>query len=274
MRIDKILFGWLLLPLVVGTTATAQEKEMARARVHYTAIYHQFEEQTVAIEDEAILDIGDKASHFYGLNNVQRQLIQDRVLAQGGTVGDVMNACERAGYRRSRLMYQLWKNYPATNQLTFVEKTFKHLRYTEPMMRPEWTLVPKDSIIAGYHCQQATTDYRGRHWTVWFTPEIPYSDGPWMLYGLPGLILQAEESEGLFSFSCTQIERIEGEPLFFPNRKYVECTRQEYRDLMKLFWKSPDALFEKLTGFRSRGKDQLGNDIVHPERTALFLDKE
>ena len=57
-------------------------------------------------------------------------------------------------------------------------------------------------------------------------------------------------------------------------RKYVECTRQEYRDLMKLFWKSPDALFEKLTGFRSRGKDQLGNDIVYPERTALFLDKE
>lgn len=274
MRIDKILFGWILLPLMVCTTATAQEKEMVQVRVHYTAIYHQFEEQKGAIEDEAILDIGDKVSHFYGLNNVQRQLIQDRVLAQGGTVGDVRNACERAGYRRSQLMYQLWKNYPATNQLTFVEKTFKHLRYTEPMMRPEWTLVPKDSIIAGYHCQQATTEYRGRHWTVWFTPEVPYSDGPWMLYGLPGLILQAEESEGLFSFSCTQIERIEGEPLFFPNQKYVECTRQEYRDLMKLFWKSPDALFEKLTGFRSRGKDQLGNDIVYPERTALFLDKE
>lgn len=109
---------------------------------------------------------------------------------------------------------------------------------------------------------------------MWFTTEIPYSDGPWLLYGLPGLILQAEESEGLFSFTCTQIERIENESIYYPNMKYVECSWQEYRDLMKLNWKSPDALFEKLTGFKTRGYDQNGNVLIHPERVALFIDKD
>ncbi|MDD7437454.1 MAG: GLPGLI family protein [Bacteroidales bacterium] len=276
MRIDRVIFGLILLSTMVCTSYTAkgEDKKKVQIRVHYSTKYHQFEGQKQALEDEAILDIGGKVSHFYGLNNVQRELIKERILAQGGSPGDVANACERAGYPRTNLNYQVWKNYPAMNRLTFTEKTFKHLRYTEPMSKPEWTLVPTDSIIADYHCQKAETDYLGRHWTVWFTTDIPYSDGPWKLYGLPGLILHAEESEGLFAFSCIQIERVENETLFYPKGKYVECNRQEYRELMKLFWKSPDALFEKMTGFRSRGKDPFGNDITYPERVALFLEKE
>lgn len=276
MRIDRVIFGLILLPMMVWTPSVAkgEGRKKVQIRVHYTTKYHQFEGQKQALVDEAILDIGGKISHFYGLNNVQRELIKERILAQGGSQGDVMNACERAGYPRTNLNYQVWKNYPTTNSLTFTEKTFKHLRYTEPMSKPKWTLVPKDSIIADYHCQQAKTEYLGRHWTAWFTTEIPYSDGPWKLYGLPGLILHAEEREGLFAFSCIQIERVEDETLLYPKGKYVECSKQEYRNLMKLLWKSPDALFEKLTGFRSRGKDQFGKDKTYPERVALFLEKE
>lgn len=236
MRIDKVIvFGLTLLYTIVCTSpvARAQVKEKVQLRVHYTTKFYQFEGQKQALEDEAILDIGNKISHFYGLNNVQRELIKEQVLAQGGSPGDVMNASERAGYPRSNLNYQVWKNYPSANVLTFTEKTFKHLRYTEPMTKPKWTLVPKDSIIADYHCQQAEANYLGRHWTVWFATEVPYRDGPWKLYGLPGLILHAEESEGLFSFSCIQIERINDEPLFYPKGKYVKCSKQEYRDLMK-----------------------------------------
>lgn len=273
MKIERIILGLILLSTLVYTTSTAQEKEKVQVRVHYATLFHRFEGEKYGHEEMAILDIGKKISHFYGLNTVQRQLIQDRVLAEGGSVGDVMNACERAGYPRSSLTYQVWKNYPTTNRFTFTEKCFKHLRYIDQMSKPKWTLVPQDSIVAGYQCQKAEAYYLGRHWTVWFATEIPYSDGPWLLYGLPGLILQAEESEGLFAFTCTQIEQIETETLFYPNRKYVECSRQEYRDLMKLLWKSPDALFEKLTGFKTKGYDLQGNEIVYPERVTLFIDK-
>ena len=56
--------------------------------------------------------------------------------------------------------------------------------------------------MCGYVCQKATTTYGGREWTVWYTPDIPVSAGPWKFQGLPGLIMAANDSEGIFSFNA------------------------------------------------------------------------
>lgn len=77
--------------------------------------------------------------------------------------------------------------------------------YSEPLSEMEWT-IREDSIstVAGYECLMAETDYHGRHWKAWFSPELPMQYGPWKLRGLPGLILKAE-AEGGFSFTATAI---------------------------------------------------------------------
>ncbi len=64
-----------------------------------------------------------------------------------------------------------------------------------------WQLCDSVKNINGYESYMAVCNYHGREWTVWFTPEIPFSDGPWAFCGLPGLILSAQDKEGLFSFS-------------------------------------------------------------------------
>lgn len=64
----------------------------------------------------------------------------------------------------------------------------------------------------------AESDYHGRHWKAWFTPEIPMPYGPWKLHGLPGIILKAEANGG-FSFTATGIERT--------NRQITPMYRQE-----------------------------------------------
>lgn len=57
----------------------------------------------------------------------------------------------------------------------------------------DWELIPDSTKdIIGHKCQLAETDFRGRHWKVWFTLDIPLPIGPWKFGGLPGLILQAE----------------------------------------------------------------------------------
>lgn len=66
-------------------------------------------------------------------------------------------------------------------------------QYEEPFGEQQWIIV-EDSTknILGFDCLFAYSDYHGRRWNVWFTPEIPIQDGPWKLYGLPGIILAAD----------------------------------------------------------------------------------
>ncbi len=73
---------------------------------------------------------------------------------------------------------------------------FDHGYYSAPLAEMVWEVGDSVKNVLGYECIIAETDYHGRHWTVWFTPEIPIQDGPWKLCGLPGLILEAYESTG------------------------------------------------------------------------------
>ena len=117
----------------------------------------------------------------------------------------VMNWDLRKG--PSKTVYTYVFTQPAENAITFYSKFGEELGYySEPMDEMEWTVI-EDSIsnVIGYDCVMAESDYHGRHWKAWFTPEIAIAFGPWKLRGLPGLILKAE-ADGGFSFSATGLE--------------------------------------------------------------------
>lgn len=259
--------------LCFGNKGYAQKKETIQMRIHYATKFFLYEGQEMEQLDETILDIGENMSHFYSLNSIQRELITDSIVAKGGNMGDVLNALEKSNYHKTSLHYQVWKNYPSINMLTYTDKAIKRFQYTEAMERPKWTLNAKDSVITNYKCQQAETFYLGRKWYVWFTLEIPVQEGPWKLYGLPGLILYAEDSDHLFSFLCIQVENVPNTKFRYSNKKHIQCTKEEYKELIKLQWKDPMAFSEKITGFRGKAQGANGKSISYTEKTALFLDK-
>lgn len=59
--------------------------------------------------------------------------------------------------------------------------------------------------IFDYKCQKAIINYGERIFEVWFTEEIPLSDGPWKLKGLPGLILSAKTIDGFHQFLIQKV---------------------------------------------------------------------
>lgn len=99
-------------------------------------------------------------------------------------------------------------NNPAEEMLTVYDQWSDELMYyTEPTDEIQWALVPDSTAeVLGYNCMMAETDYHGRHWTAWFTTDIPLGYGPWKLHGLPGLILKAE-ADGGFSFTATGLQK-------------------------------------------------------------------
>lgn len=72
----------------------------------------------------------------------------------------------------------------------------------------DWKIEQETTIILGYNCQKATLHFRGRDFIVYFTSEIPFSDGPWKLSGLPGLILEVKSDDAIAAFDIIA-EKIE-----------------------------------------------------------------
>lgn len=101
-----------------------------------------------------------------------------------------------------------------------------------------WKLYDEHKKIGSYNCQKATAPYRGRQYTVWFTPEISVSHGPWKLRGLPGLILEAFEETGKYEFRVTEVSlnvdanKIERDLKIHDNKRKLE-KREVYIEALK-----------------------------------------
>lgn len=72
----------------------------------------------------------------------------------------------------------------------------------------DWTIESDTLTVLGYKCNRATTKFRGREFEVYFTSEIPISDGPAKYNGLPGLILKVSilNSTSIYSIVATKID--------------------------------------------------------------------
>ena len=80
--------------------------------------------------------------------------------------------------------------------------------YDEPYPSQQWTLTQDTATVSGYHCQKATCHYHGRDFEAWFTAEVPVKYGPWKFGGLPGLIVKVYDTDHLYTFECTSVERV------------------------------------------------------------------
>ena len=111
----------------------------------------------------------------------------------------------------------------------------------EPIENIDWTL-SEDSLknVLGYDCIMATADYHGRKWTAWFTPEIPLQAGPWKLAGLPGLILEADADNVVYSFVATGIQNTTRQisPVYLADR-YEKVSRKDLLKAQRSFFDNP-----------------------------------
>lgn len=134
--------------------------------------------------------------------------------------------------------------------------------YNEPLAGICWEMKDSTETILGYECQIAECDYHGRHWTVWFTPELPIPDGPWKLNGLPGLILRAQEDSGQYEFTAVGIENYgkEIEPVY-QKFLYEKIDRKELLRTKRLIDENFGGFVSARTGI-SLPKNMKSTEII------------
>ncbi len=133
-----------------------------------------------------------------------------------------------------------------------------------------WTIYSNEiRQISKYKCLKAEAFTRGRKYTAWFTPEIPVPVGPWKLYGLPGLILEAADSTGEVKFLLESLtmpisnERGIVPPKSKEGRKvvneadFVKLRRENFDKMNKMTgtFPKPEGVVRSSSKVRSRGME-------------------
>lgn len=74
--------------------------------------------------------------------------------------------------------------------------------------KTKWNFINETKKIQGYNCKKAIGKYNNKIITVWYTEDIPISDGPYTFKNLPGLVLEAYDSKDYFHFTLESLKRI------------------------------------------------------------------
>ncbi len=133
--------------------------------------------------------------------------------------------------------------------------------YDEPLNEIKWEICDSTKTVLGYSCEMAVADYHGRKWKAWFAPELPISDGPWKLAGLPGLILLAESGDS-FRFEAKGIEQTEGTvPEVWSKEKYSKVDRLKALADDDYFKSNRYSIMKAQYGVTYKAFDKDGNPI-------------
>lgn len=116
-----------------------------------------------------------------------------------------------------------------TDSIYFVNAftlTSKMVYAKEDIPKIKWVLENETKKIGDFKCKKATTKFRGRDYTCWYTEEIPLPYGPWKLQGLPGIILEAKSNDGYFGINFKKVKYPE-EKISVPSSENILLSNKE-----------------------------------------------
>lgn len=121
------------------------------------------------------------------------------------------------------------------------------MTFKDQLPQIDWTIAEEVKEILGYRCQKATAVLGGREWIVWFTKEIPLNSGPYLFGGLPGLILEAVDSESHYHYVCTAFTKSEGDAKIVRWQwGQQDITKDKMKALLKGLYANPEQAIKAL----------------------------
>lgn len=242
----KKLFSIFLITLFAF--ANAQDTKETANRFFYELTFKPKKDSARLDKVITILDITDK----------NRSIYQDyTIIAQDSIMKVEIEAMKKAGIMKDlskslkspKISSRVYKFYPGM-KIQYADKiangfTPTTIGYNEDL-KFNWNILSEKQKIGEYNAQKATVEFGGRTWTAWFSSDIPFQDGPYKFYGLPGLIVKIEDSDKNYSWVLQGNKKIKdytelsyAENLMNVSTKVNELSREKFERAFNDFKKDP-----------------------------------
>lgn len=238
----------LFLPLLC---LYAEEK--AKMEFVYRLTYQTDTVSKRSTEALMVLRVGETKSMFYPQAKFEKDSLSQTVSSYSEM--SAVNDSVRARYGRITATFYVVKDF-GNQQLDFVDNVVQRYKYTESLPTMDWQFTDKSKTIMDYECQNAVCTFGGRTYEAWFAPDIPISDGPWKLHGLPGLILEAYDSQHHYEFDFLGMRECAGE-MAIPVDDYIKTTKYNLIKTQQLSIDDPGVFIkgvEAAMGIKSESK--------------------
>ncbi|WP_426277137.1 GLPGLI family protein [Chryseobacterium sp. S-02] len=202
-----------------------------------------------------VLSINSKKSEFYSSEKFK----SDSTLLADSKKG-ILTMPPNKEFINDRVI-----KFPNSNTINYI-KTFDEKYFIDQEVKLNWKLLNDFKTIMNYKVQKAITEFGGRKWTVWFTTSIPFQDGPYKFFGLPGLILEVEDNTDSHHFTIKGVKN-SIEEFVYPdlnNYKEIKVKYPQYVKLFKTYRMNPaGSLVGKIPDFTdSEGKHISGQQKI------------
>jgi GLPGLI family protein len=237
-------------------------------RFFYELTYKPSKDSAKLEKEMMVLDIDQNKSLYQSYKNIQIDSIAGVVIKEASKTG--FPDFKRIGNRRTQFTHQISKSYPIREVLYKDRISMDYYSYRE---NPElvWKISDEKQKIGTYNAQKAIADFGGRKWIAWFTTEIPFPDGPYKFYGLPGLIVKVGDEAGNYSWElkgnrktdqiaeASSVEGLMSKTGLFVSK---EITKEKFTEKYEQYKKDPLAGMRQMLG-------QIPSDVKLSDESSL-----
>ncbi len=255
----------LFLLLFVTSSVRAQiieDKDPAILEVHYIKTWVADTLENRSYTDPMTLRIGKTSAMFYPTKMMWADSLLQTDYALYEKLHREMNPLGQSEYKPLGGMEReyLFRNINDGETMIYRVIAGEHYSYTESTEMPVWQIQSETKEVLGYSCQLASCDFRGRRWYAWFSTDIPINEGPWKLFGLPGLVLEAWDSKKHYAYKAVGLYTKNLQPvgirLYISGKPYRLKSRQEFLKKMYKEYIQGDFAF-KMSALHGNGTQSV-----------------
>ncbi|WP_187477440.1 GLPGLI family protein [Amniculibacterium sp. G2-70] len=254
---------FLLFPIFLFSQEVKESKPMS---FYYQFRYYSKINPSKFFQEYFVLNIEDGKSVFHSLNQRKNDSITDVALHESD-LGHTRISF--VGQTKTFITSYVFKKYKE-NRMEIIDNIGKdNFQYSEELLRNRWKISEEKKEIQGYACQKATVTSYGRTFVAWFAPQIPFHDGPYKFSGLPGLILELEDTEKRFAFALVKFDPKNSETFTYPKYKMSKLKSVEKKLFLEAQKNYAENILSRARSFGIEMDENKAREIRNRKRETI-----